>query len=193
MRMGYFASFLPHESMRRNELIYDMKCQKCEKPATFHITDLTVEPLLALHLCPECAKQYLQPEQAALPAPVISGVIQSQLKLEQTAEELRELDSKTCPVCGVTFFEFRQAGRLGCPYDYDCFQNELEPLLMNVHGGTKHVGKRPRRPLVAAEQAHTVIRLRRELKEAVEQEDYEQASRVRDQIRILEEGQRDDS
>jgi protein arginine kinase activator len=193
MQGSILASILPPFLLRRIEVITDMKCQKCEKPATFHITDLTVEPLLALHLCPECAKQYLQPEQAALPAPNMSGVIQSQLKLEQTAEELRELDSKTCPVCGVTFFEFRQAGRLGCPHDYECFQNELEPLLMNVHGATKHVGKRPRRPLIAVEQAYAVIRLRRELKESVEQEDYEQASRVRDQIRVLEEGQRDDS
>ena len=40
-----------------------MKCQKCEKPATFHITDLSGDEVLALHLCPDCAKTYLQPEQ----------------------------------------------------------------------------------------------------------------------------------
>ena len=170
-----------------------MKCQKCEKPATFHITDLTVSPLLALHLCPDCAKQYLQPEQPGLPAPTISGVIQGQLKLEQTAEELRELDTKTCPVCGITFFEFRQSGRLGCPHDYDFFAAELEPLLINVHGTTKHVGKRPRRAVAAPEKSHAIIRLWRELKEAVEQEDYERASRIRDEIREHEEGQRNDS
>lgn len=170
-----------------------MKCQKCEKPATFHITDLTVEPLLALHLCPECAKQYLQPEQAALPAPTMSGVLQGQLKLEQTAEELRELDSKACPVCGVTFFEFRQAGRLGCPHDYDFFVAELEPLLVNVHGNTRHTGKRPRRTPLDVALTHAIIQQRRELKEAVEKEEYERASKIRDHIRDFEESKRDAS
>ena len=40
-----------------------MNCQKCHKPATFHITDLTGDELLALHLCADCAKEYLNPEE----------------------------------------------------------------------------------------------------------------------------------
>ena len=108
-----------------------MKCQKCEKPATFHITDLTGDELLALHLCPDCAKQYLQTDEPQMEAPMVSGMLQKQLKLEQTAEELKELDLKECPICGISFYEFRQAGRLGCPYDYVFFANELEPLLIN--------------------------------------------------------------
>ena len=67
-----------------------MKCQKCEKPATFHITDLTGDELLALHLCPDCAKIYLQTDEPAAETPLVSGVLQKQLKLEQTAEDLRD-------------------------------------------------------------------------------------------------------
>ncbi len=166
-----------------------MKCQKCEKPATFHITDLTGEELLALHLCPECARDYLQPEEASVAtAPTITGFIQQQLTLEQTAEDLKELDSKECPVCGVTFYEFRQSGRLGCPNDYSFFGNELEPLLINVHGNSKHVGKRPKRGSDDTEAQTEVIRLRRDMKEAIEQEDYERASKLRDKIRSIEGG-----
>ena len=147
-----------------------MKCQQCEKPATFHITDLTGDDLLALHLCPDCAKHYLQPGESADAGPAtgagITGFIQQQLTLEQTAEELKELDSKECPVCGVSFYEFRQSGRLGCPHDYIIFANELEPLLVNVHGGTLHVGKQPKRNPNATEEQTSVIRLRRDLQEA---------------------------
>ena len=166
-----------------------MKCQNCEKPATFHITDLTGEELLALHLCPECAKQYLQPEtdQTSMAAPTLTGVLEQQLKLEQTAENLKELDSRECPICGISFFEFRQEGRLGCPHDYVCFGNELEQLLVNVHGDNKHVGKTPRRGVCDTESQTELIRLRREMKEAVEQEDYEEASQLRDRIRQIEE------
>lgn len=160
-----------------------MKCQNCEKPATFHITDLT-DGLLALHLCPDCAKKYLQPEP--INAPTLTGVLEQQLKLEATAEDLRELDSKKCPICGITFYEFRQAGRLGCPHDYVFFKDELEPLLVNVHGDQKHIGKRPKSGKCDLETQTELIRLRREMKEAVEQEDYELATQLRDRIRQIE-------
>ena len=165
-----------------------MKCQKCEKPATFHITDLSAGEVLALHLCPDCAKSYLQPEEAATEtsAPTTMGFLQQQLKLEQTAEDLKELDSKECPVCGITFFEFRQKGRLGCPHDYEFFGSELEPLLLNVHGGQVHVGKLPNRCGEGTESRTKVIRMRRELKEAIDREDYERASELRDQINSIE-------
>lgn len=173
-----------------------MKCQKCQKQATFHITDLTGDDLLALHLCPDCAKQYLKTDEVPddADAPTMSGVLQKQLKpLEQAAEDLRELDSKECPICGISFYEFRQAGRLGCPHDYVFFGSELEPLLVNVHGDNQHVGKQPTRGVRDTESQTELIRLRRQMKEVVEQEDYEKATELRDQIRKIEgEGQSGD-
>lgn len=165
-----------------------MKCDQCEKPATFHITDLTSEGLVEVHLCADCAKTFLHNGGGEPKAELMTNVVKGQLKLEQTAEEMRELDSKTCPVCGISFFEFRQIGRLGCPHDYTFFAEELEPLLLNIHGSARHVGKRPRRPTMKSELATQIIQLRRELREAVENEDYEKASSIRDQIRRLEHG-----
>ncbi len=165
-----------------------MKCQKCEKPATFHITDLTGDQLLALHLCADCAKEYLQPAAPVSKTPVITNIITKQLKIGQTAEELADLDDKQCPVCGITFYEFRQGGRLGCPHDYVFFGAELEPLLGNVHGTTEHTGKRPVRGNDDTQSQTELIRLRREMKDAVEQEDYELASELRDKIKSIEEG-----
>lgn len=165
-----------------------MKCQKCQKQATFHITDLTGDDLLALHLCPECAKQYLNTDEVpASDAQAMSSVLQQQLQpLEQAAEDLRELDSKECPICGISFYEFRQAGRLGCPHDYVFFGDELEPLLVNVHGDNHHVGKQPKRGVRDTESQTELIRLRREMKDTIDQEDYEKASELRDQIRRIE-------
>ena len=122
-----------------------MKCQHCEKPATFHITELTGPELLELHLCEDHARQYLTPaesEPTDLPAS-LSESLTKQLKIGQTAEELAQLDQRSCPVCGITFYEFRNIGRLGCPHDYVCFDAELEPLIMNIHGDTQHVGEYP--------------------------------------------------
>src|SRR5438552_3860131 len=92
-----------------------MKCQKCDKTATFHITELT------------------------------GGGMMQQMPVGQTAEELARLEQKACPICGITFYEFRNQGRLGCPHDYLCFEKELDPLILNIHGETAHAGKRPKR------------------------------------------------
>jgi protein arginine kinase activator len=163
-----------------------MKCQQCDKQATFHITELTGGKPQELHLCEDHARQYLtssSSEQAA--AGGITALAQH-LAVGQTAEELKRLDEQACPVCGITFFEFRSQGRLGCPHDYVCFHAQLEPLIVNIHGESEHVGKRPRRPAAGSEKRTQLIRLRREMKEAIDEEHYEQASQLRDEIQRIE-------
>jgi protein arginine kinase activator len=167
-----------------------MRCQHCEKPATFHITELT-EPTgpVIVHLCEEHARVYLSQESNDSPTNALASMLAKQLKLEQTAEQLAKLDKKTCPVCGTSFAEFRQSGRLGCAYDYVCFKEDLEPLLLNIHGATRHCGKRPSRSLGSPDRQHRLIQLRRELQEAVQQEKYERAAELRDQIQKFESGE----
>ena len=165
-----------------------MKCQKCDKPATFHITDLIDGKPNELHLCEECAQDFLSPseEEAAEVMPAMAGLLAQHLAVGETADQLARLDQRACPVCGVTFLEFRKQGRLGCPHDYVFFGEELEPLLMNIHDQTQHMGKVPKRCPRGADQQTQLIRMRREMKEAVAAEDYERASELRDQIRAVE-------
>jgi len=89
-------------------------------------------------------------------------------------------------VCGITFFDFRSKGRLGCSHDYVCFEKELEPLLVNIHGETTHVGKRPQASPTDTDRLTDLIRLRKELKTAVTGENYELAAHLRDTIRQKE-------
>lgn len=163
-----------------------MKCQKCERPATFHITELAGGKPQELHLCEECAREYLtQSDSPEGTSTSLAGALAHQLAVGQTAQELARLDQQACPVCGVTFFEFRNKGRLGCPHDYVCFQKELEPLLMNIHGETRHTGKQPRRSAEDTDRYTQLIRLRREMKDAITAEEYERASRLRDEIKQI--------
>jgi protein arginine kinase activator len=165
-----------------------MKCQKCDKPATFHITDLVDGKPNELHLCEDCAHKFLAPavEEAGEAMPPIAGILAQHLAVGETAEQLARLDEVTCPVCGITFLEFRKQGRLGCPHDYVGFASELEPLLLNIHGETRHVGKVPKRGANNAEQQTRLIVLRRQMKEAIASEEYERASKLRDEIRKIE-------
>lgn len=167
-----------------------MKCQQCDKPATFHITELAGGKPQELHLCEDHAREYLksgeEPSSTTSMAAALAQQMAQQMAVGQTAEELARLDQKACPVCGITFYEFRNQGRLGCPHDYVCFGPQLEPLIVNIHGETQHTGKTPKRAPAGSEKRTQLIRLRREMNEAVAEEKYERASELRDEIHRIE-------
>ncbi|HLA86291.1 MAG TPA: UvrB/UvrC motif-containing protein [Thermoguttaceae bacterium] len=171
-----------------------MKCQKCDKPATFHITELTDGNPQELHLCEDHARQYLsqsgigqaEPENVAAALAQQMAQHMAAGQVGQTAEELARLDQQLCPVCGISFYDFRSQGRLGCPNDYICFEQQLNPLILNIHGETEHTGKAPKVSAQASQERTQVIRFRREMQEAIAEEDYERASKLRDTIRRVE-------
>jgi protein arginine kinase activator len=161
-----------------------MKCQRCHNAATLHITEvLGDEQFEELHLCEQCAQKYLYESQQK-PA---GGKGSSAAEPVAEAEEAGLLSQHECPLCGIKFMEFRNSGRLGCPHDYQVFREELTPLLESIHGETRHCGKTPRRLPQNKQTQSELIQLRNRLKQAVTKEDYEEAARLRDRIRQLEE------
>jgi len=157
-------------------------CQHCNQcKATVHITD-TIPEQRERHLCEACAEK--------------EGVIVKQ-QHHTTNEILQEFikhktgvgeaDEHVCPKCGMTFREFRLKGLLGCPQDYEAFRRFLAPLIERAHeGATHHVGKVPDTADVTVQRQTELLKLRRELQETIEQENYERAAALRDQIRKLE-------
>lgn len=156
-------------------------CQTCKQAkATVHITD--VPDKRERHLCEDCAEKegviIKQTHQTT------NAILQEFIK-QKTG--IGAMDEQSCPKCGITFREFRLKGLLGCPYDYEAFKTLLTPLIERAHqGGTHHVGKVPRTGDPSTQKQAGLRRLRRELQEAIEHEDYEQAARVRDQLRTLD-------
>jgi protein arginine kinase activator len=159
-----------------------MKCQKCTKAATLHITEVLGEDQFEeLHLCEECAHKYLDDSQHKSAGPKAGAAVTA-----PEGEELAALQHE-CSFCGIKFVDFRNTGRLGCPHDYQEFRDELMPLLENIHGETRHVGKTPRRLPQSKQTQSELIQLRKQLLNAVSREAYEEAARLRDRIRQLEE------
>jgi protein arginine kinase activator len=156
-----------------------MKCQRCTKQATLHITEVLGEGRFEeVHMCEECAKKYLYEPQKKKTA----------TKVGDAADGDEDLQAGTrCPACGLTFLEFRNHGRFGCPNDYDAFKADLLPLMESVHGEVRHAGKTPRRaPRTKTAQAE-LAHLRQQLQSLVNEENYEEAARIRDKIKQLEE------
>lgn len=158
-----------------------MKCQKCDKQATFHITEMIDAHPVELHLCQEHAYEYLHQNPVS---PAVQAA--ENLELKEATDELLTDDFQTCPYCGASFQDFRKTGLLGCARDYVVFRDRLEPFLYGVNGSLEHVGKRPSRAKGSADLGATLLRLRNLLADAIEVEDYERASTLRDKIAELE-------
>ena len=167
------------------------KCSRCSKPATLHITELKEGNVHALHLCEACAQEYLSNVEAGQAGDEPEDLFQQQL--ENSFEDLDDVDQLVCPGCGISFKEFRSQGRLGCAQCYIAFENELLPLLENIHGETQHTGKLPKRAPEASRKQYELIKLRNRLGTAVESESYEEAAQLREEIQKMETALSDES
>lgn len=167
------------------------KCQQCPKPATLHITEIRSGEVQAIHLCEGCAQKYLSNVEVGNSVPADDAIpVEDEGPGAAAPEEGSESDDKVCPACQITFKQFRSIGRLGCPHCYDAFQEELLPLLESIHNHeTQHVGKTPAQTPAENQRSHELARLKSELREAIDNEQYEQAARLRDQIQTLEKAQ----
>lgn len=91
-----------------------------------------------------------------------------------------------CPQCGLSVAEFNKTGRLGCSECYVAFAGELPVLLLRIHGREHHIGKVPAMNPIQLEARKELLTLRRQLKRAIEREEFESAAELRDRINEIE-------
>ncbi len=155
-----------------------MKCHHCDKQATVHLTQILNGQMHKMDLCESCAqaKGVTNPENLSISS------LMDKVDLEETPTEA----TMVCESCGITHQEFKKEGRLGCEACYHVFRPILDPLLDGMHAGTKHLGKIPSGSVSRINHEKSVGTLKKELKQAVEKEDYEQAAKLRDKLKELE-------
>ncbi len=90
-----------------------------------------------------------------------------------------------CPRCGFTQADFKKSGRLGCPECYKTFAEGLEGLLKTMHKGTRHAGKVPEALRESREQSDRLKLLQKKLAKAIDDENFELAARLRDEIKQM--------
>jgi protein arginine kinase activator len=159
-------------------------CQICKKnQATVHLTEIIKGKKREIHLCEDCAgKKGVAFKSGFSIQDLLSGIINN-----QAAQEIAKMSQIKCPICGLSYLDFRQHGRLGCATDYTVFKEGLIPLLEKIHGSTEHLGKIPATSGELREVSRELLEMRQSLKQAIEREDYEQAAQLRDKIKVIEE------
>lgn len=168
-----------------------MLCDDCgEKEAVFQATQIGKNKKTVLNLCADCWKKHgfdapLSAIGFSMGNILASNILASIIK-QSEAESTKPLPKVKCSGCGLSYGEFRQQGRLGCSRCYETFFDNLKDLLRRVHGSNDHMGKVPRSAQETFMARRELNRLHREMKRAVEKEEFEKAARLRDQIRKLE-------
>jgi protein arginine kinase activator len=161
-----------------------MMCEDCNKnKATINFTQIINNKKTVLNLCRTCAEKRGFSE-IATGATQSFGVGNLVSKIADEYEE--ESNTLTCGKCGLTYLDFKQSGRLGCGTCYAVFGKRLDDLLRKIHGASSHIGKIPRNVAPDISQNRQVETLRRDIKQAIEREDFETAARLRDQIKKME-------
>lgn len=184
-----------------------MKCDMCDQEATVFLTQIVDGKMTQVNLCDKCSKEkgVTDPTGFQLADFLLGAGAQKKTK---TATATTEDDTLACPECGFTRAHLKKIGRMGCPECYRTFADDLDAMLRAMHKGTRHVGKAPGRPAppVSTSTAKrresvaepppakpAVVNVKKRLAElkgaiekAVAEERYEDAAKLRDEMRSLE-------
>ncbi|MFH1368278.1 MAG: UvrB/UvrC motif-containing protein [Elusimicrobiota bacterium] len=158
-----------------------MICEICNKQeATIHIEAEMDNKPVKLHLCESCAQE--KGVEFGLSKPHFSLVDLLANLSDWEIPGHKTINAVKCPVCGLTYNQFKGVGRLGCENCYSAFSAQLDPLLKRIHGSSKHVGKKI---LPEQKSEDQISELRRQLEEAIKTEEFEKAAVLRDKIKDI--------
>jgi protein arginine kinase activator len=166
-----------------------MQCQNCKtNTATIHLTEINNGQRVEAHLCEQCAQKEGIAVKNQIPLnELLSTLLSVSPELTNDQAAVKDLADAECPSCGMTLGRFRKELLLGCPCDYEIFSAALVPIIEKSQGGhVKHCGKVPSKIPSNAKKQMNLATLQKQLEEAVTNENYEAAAKLRDQIGKME-------
>lgn len=165
-----------------------MLCQNCGKyEATTHVKRIVNGEAAEAHLCSDCARMLGYEDVFGGFGNIFGSFFGSFLG----EGGVNALSARTlqCEKCGSTFNDIVESGKIGCAKCYETFYEKLLPSLQRIHGKTRHEGKIPNKISVNEESKEKQIqKLEEELKAAVEAQNFEAAATLRDRIKDMKEG-----
>ncbi len=161
-----------------------MICQNCKKnEANMHMKRIINGRAAEVHLCSDCARS-LGYGEAFSGFGLGIGELFGELMAKGESGTDKNL---LCPGCGKTFDEIVSDGKMGCAECYSAFYDKLLPSLRRIHGKATYVGNKPHTDVDSPRRR--IEKLKIELASAVEEQNFELAVQLRDEINeLLSEG-----
>ena len=123
-----------------------MICEKCKiREATISYTEIINGQKTEHHFCTQCAQEMNFGAASVL----FDGEFPfSKLLSALFGEEGEESDERysqiVCPNCGMSYQEFVENSRFGCPDCYEVFDLLIQDSIKQIQGSDTHKGKHPK-------------------------------------------------
>ena len=178
-----------------------MLCENCGKrEANVRYSENINGVKKEMNLCEECSRKLGIADKMdfRMPSLDFSNLFGSFLEDFSTPDFiplLNEVKQIKCDSCGSTFDDIINTGRYGCANCYDVFENRMDPILKKLQGANRHNGrlgkvsdnnvKFDNNEGIKAENKtdNKLKKLQSDLKLAIKEERYEDAAKIRDEIK----------
>lgn len=182
-----------------------MLCQNCKKnKANVKYTEIINGEKTEIMLCEQCSHE-LGIDDINFNMPIdfssfLGGILEEDSyntpELIPFFNQVREVK---CENCNMTYDEFINKGKFGCANCYDVFSNKIDSILKRIHGSNEYLGRKSLKTHSNNEhkpinnelqkensQDNKLEKLQKDLKKAIQDERYEDAAKIRDEIKSLE-------
>ncbi len=159
-----------------------MLCQSCgQNQATTHIKTIVNGELAEISLCRECAQKLGYNSFFGS-----FGMDFDKFLGSLMGNGRGQKSRKRCECCGSTFEDIAKSGKVGCASCYSVFYDDLLPSIQRIHGKTLHIGKLAKSAGSEVKIKSTIVKLKEELANAIKEQEFEKAAKLRDEIKELE-------
>ena len=180
-----------------------MLCENCKKrEANVRYSENINGVKKELHLCEECSKKLGITDKMDFRMPTIDfsnffGSFLEDFSTPDFIPLLNEVKLVQCDSCGSTFDDIINTGRYGCANCYDVFEDRMDPILKKLQGANRHNGRlgkisdnnikfeRKEEQKNQSNSDNKLEKLQNDLKQAIKEERYEDAAKIRDEIKKM--------
>ena len=180
-----------------------MLCENCKKrEANVRYSKNINGVKKEMHLCEECSRKLGITDKMdfRMPSLDFSNFFGSFLEDFSTPDFmplLNEVKLIKCDSCGSTFDDIINTGRYGCANCYDVFEDRMDPILKKLQGANRHNGRlgkisdnnikfeRKEEQKNQSNSDNKLEKLQNDLKQAIKEERYEDAAKIRDEIKKM--------
>lgn len=181
-----------------------MLCQNCGRnEANVKYTEVINGEKTELVLCEKCNKELGIDKtdfNMSIDFSSFFGGILGDYNSQTFPELIAKQEELKCDFCSMTYDEFMQGSKFGCNHCYDTFSNRIDSILKTIHGDNVYLGrkievnkgKKSEKSAPIEEKIETnnnqrkiseAEELQERLKQAVKEERYEDAAKIRDEIK----------
>lgn len=175
-----------------------MLCQNCGKgEANVRYTQIINGVKKEMILCEKCSKELgVSDFNFNMPINLSSFFGEFLENQENLATNFLITKPFICEVCGMDDEEFASTGKFGCENCYEVFSGKIDPILKNIQAGNRQVGRTAKNQIkqetqtkvqpTQKQEKYPVEELKKQMKQAIKEEQYEEAAKLRDAIRKIE-------